>query len=803
VNGFWQDVRYAYRMLIKNPGFTAVVVIAMGLGIGANTMIFSVLNAILLRDLPIEHSERLVAIEARTPREGAGAEFSFPDLSDLRQRSRTLESVSGFYTGLALVTLGRDAERLQDAVISPGLFHTLGLRPMMGREFLPEEEQEGKQYASVIISHRIWSQRLGSDPKAVGRTLKINGRVRTVVGVMPPGIRFPETADFWLPLAYLPADMARHERFLDVIGRLRPGATVDQARAELGTLARSLLHDHPESNRGVTFLAEPYREYLAKEIRPPMIMLMSAVVFVLLIACANVANLMLARATVRQREMGLRAALGAGRGRLARQLLTESVMVALAGGALGVLIAYWSNDIVMASIPIELAWWMKFGIDGGALLFTAAVAVASGLLFGLAPVFQVTDQSLYESLKDGGSQVSAGRAHHRMRNGLVVTEIALSLVLLAGAGLMIRSFLRMQEIRGGLDPQGVITGRVTLPVAVYPEDGDRRRFFAELLPEIASLPGVVSASVTGQLPYGNSSSTRPIMVEGHEQDREEQMPWANYSPVSPGFFATLRIPRRLGRDFVAEDRAGSPPVAIVNESAARLLWPGQDPLGRRLRFGARDTSAWRTVIGVVADVRQLARRDRVSAQVYVAHAQDPVQSMTLVVRARGNPAALTDPLRRLVRARDADLPLYDLRTMPEAVYLAVWEPRLYALLMAFFALIALVIAAVGIYGVMAYSVAHRTQEIGIRMAMGAAQGTVVRMVVVQGMRLTALGLGIGLAVAFVITRLMASLLFGVSAGDPPTFLGVAVILAGSALLACWLPARRATRIDPMVALRSE
>jgi len=361
----------------------------------------------------------------------------------------------------------------------------------------------------------------------------------------------------------------------------------------------------------------------------------------------------------------------------------------------------------------------------------------------------------------------------------------------------------MQEIRGGLDPQGVITGRVTLPVAVYPEDGDRRRFFAELLPEIASLPGVVSASVTGQLPYGNSSSTRPIMVEGHEQDREEQMPWANYSPVSPGFFATLRIPRRLGRDFVSEDRAGSPPVAIVNESAARLLWPGQDPLGRRLRFGARDTSAWRTVIGVVADVRQLARRDRVSAQVYVAHAQDPVQSMTLVVRARGNPAALTDPLRRLVRARDADLPLYDLRTMPEAVYLAVWEPRLYALLMAFFALIALVIAAVGIYGVMAYSVAHRTQEIGIRMAMGAAQGTVVRMVVLQGMRLTALGLGIGLAVAFVITRLMASLLFGVSAGDPPTFLGVAVILAGSALLACWLPARRATRIDPMVALRSE
>ena len=512
---------------------------------------------------------------------------------------------------------------------------------------------------------------------------------------------------------------------------------------------------------------------------------------------------MLARATVRQREMSLRAALGAGRGRLTRQLLTESVMVALAGGALGVLIAYWSNDIVMASIPIELAWWMKFGIDGGALLFTAAVAVTSGLLFGLAPAFQVSDRSLYESLKEGGSQVSSGIAHHRMRNGLVVTEIALSLVLLAGAGLMIRSFLRMQDLRGELDPEGVITGRVTLPVAVYPEDEERSRFFAALLPEIASLPGVVSVSAAGQLPHGNDSWRRSVMVEGHEQDREEQMPWVNYSPLAPGFFATLRIPRRSGRDFVAGDRAGSPPVAIVNESAARLLWPGQNPLGKRLKFGARDTSAWRTVVGVVADVRQVVRGPGTAAQVYVAHAQDPVQSMTMVVRARGNPGALGAPLRRLIRARDADLPLYDLRTMPEAIHRAVWEPRLYALLMGFFALIALVIAAVGIYGVMAYSVAHRTQEIGIRMAMGAEQGTVLRMVMVQGVRLTALGLGIGLAVAFGTTRLMASLLFGVSAGDPPTFVGVVVILAGSALLACWLPARRATRVDPMVALRSE
>ncbi|HUK61682.1 MAG TPA: ABC transporter permease [Dongiaceae bacterium] len=802
MTGFWQDVRFAWRMLLKSPGFTAVVVIAMGLGIGVTTMVFSFVNALLFRDLPLPHAERIVALETRSAIQDAGDQFSSLDFDDLRSRTRTLESVSAYYGGLALVNFGGEAERLRNALITPGLLRTIGLTPALGREFLPEEGQFGHQYASVIISHRIWRQRFGADPNILGKTLRMNGRVRAIVGVMPRGVQFPEIADFWMPLAFDPADADRSERYLQVLGRLAPGATVAQAQAEMASLAGVLAREHPETDRGWTIRVRPYRERLGEPVRAPMTMLMAAVLFVLLIACANVANMLLARGASRRREIALRAAIGASRGRTIRQLLTEAVLLSLAGGALGVLIATWGNDLVIGSIPIELAWWMHFGVDGTALAFTLVVAVGSGLLFGLAPVVQLSEGALFGALKEGGRS-SAGHHHLRMRNGLVVAEIALSLVLLAGAGLMIRSFLRMQEIRGGFDPHGVISGRVTLPVAVYPEDDQRRRFFQDLIPRVAALPGVEAASATSQLPYGEDSWTRVVTREGHERDAIDRLPHLNFSTVAPGYFAALRIRLRAGRDFGPADGPASQRVAIVNQAAARLLWPGQDPLGKRLQFGPRDTSGWRTVVGVVGDVRQLARFERIAGQVYVPHAQEPLQSLTLVVRAHGDPAALAGPLRRLVRERDPDLPLYDLHTMPESIRLAVWESKIYTQLMTFFALVALAIAAVGIYGVMAYTVANRTQEIGVRMAMGAARHAVLRMVIGQGMRLTAIGLGIGLAVGFGVTRLMASLLFGVSATDPPTYLGVVVILAGSALLACWLPALRATRVDPMVALRSE
>jgi putative ABC transport system permease protein len=802
MTGFLQDLRYAYRMLIKDPGFTAVVVVALGLGIGANTMIFSVVNAVLMKRLPFHEPERIVALDERTRADQEGDGLSFLDMIDVRERAHSLEGVSSLYESQAYLTLGREPERFNSAVITPGLFKTLGVAPLIGREFVAEEGVDGKQYGAVMISHRLWSQRLGSDPKVLGRTYKMNGRVRTVVGVVPPGIRFPENADFWTPLAYKPSEETRADRYLETVARLAPGASLDQVRAELAGISRTLERDHPETNQRVRFTAELYRDHLSSDVKPPMIMLMLAVVFVLLIACANVANLMLARSTARQRELSLRVALGAGRGRIARQLLTECLLISLVGGLLGVLIAYWGNDVLLGTIPVELPYWMTFGIDRAALLFTLAVSIGSALAFGLAPVLHLPRTTVYESLKDGGTQVSGGRGQNRMRSGLVVAEIALALVLLAGAGLMMRSFLRMEEQRSGIDAHGVLTGRITLPVAVYKEDVDRRAFYERVLPSIAALPGVVSASAVANLPLGNSSWSRTVQVEGTHKETAD-LPVTTFGAITPAYFATLRIPFRAGRDFSAADDEKAPLVAIVNRSAARRLWPGKDPLGQRFNFGSRDTAGWRTVVGVVEDVRQSARSKDEVAQVFVPHAQFPIQTMCLLIRAAGSPGALAQPVRRLLQSRDPDLPFYEVHTMDEWVRIAVWEPKLYAGLMGAFALIALVIAGVGIYGVMAYSVAQRTQEIGIRMAMGAARGAVLRMVIGQGMTLAGMGLGIGLAVAFAITRLMASLLFGVSASDPPTFLGVIVILAGSALLACWLPALRATRVDPMVALRQE
>jgi putative ABC transport system permease protein len=802
MNGFWQDVRFGFRMLMKQPGFTIVVVVAMGLGIGVTTMIYSVVHSVLMPSLPYPHHEQLLSIESRRPSGNDDEVLSYPDILELRQRSKTIEKVSAWFESMAYLTLGSEPERFNSAAITPGTLATLGIKPLIGREFVPEEGVPGKQYAAVIISHRLWKDRLHSDRGVLGRVFKINGRMRTVVGIMPEGIRFPELADFWIPLASDPKEDVRGARYLEVIARLRPGATLNDAKAELATISKTLEQEYPNDNKNIRFHPFSYFEDLVDDARPPMIMLMAAVVFVLLIACANVANLMLARAIARQRELSLRSALGAGRGRIARQLFTESVLIAAFGGVLGVVIAYWSMDLCLSTIPIEFPYWMRFGIDGHALAFTAAIAVGSGLVFGLAPVLHIARVPIYETLKEAGAQMSSGRGHHRMRNALVIAEIALSLVLLAGAGLMIRSFLSMQNQSAGIETDHVLTGRVTLPVAVYADDASKRVFFQEMLPRIAALPGVTAASATANIPLGNNSWSRTVILPEKEQASSLEWPVVLYAPVVPGYFETMGIPLLAGRDFTSADAESARFVAIVNRSAARQLWPGKDPLGQRLRYES-DTLRWRTVVGVVGDVRQAASdRDRV-AQIYLPHAQEPVQTLSLVIRTRGNPAALATPVRRLIQSRDPDLPFYEARTMNESIRYAIWEPRLYAQLMGSFAFIALVIAVVGIYGVMAYNVAQRTQEIGIRMAMGAARGTVLRMVIGQGMRLTAIGLGIGLAVAFGVTRLLASQLFGVSASDPPTFLGVIVILAGSALLACWLPALRATRVDPMVALRTE
>ncbi len=801
-----QDVRYALRSLRRSPGFTATVVAVMALGIGVNTNIFTVVNGILLRAMPFPAAERVVVVEQTNRATGDNdMEVSFPDLFDYRARARSFERFGAYYESNAYLTLNREPERFQSAVVSADLFPALGVKPMLGRGFTPEEEELGRNWSSVVVSHRIWRDRFASDPRVLGRTLRMNGRTRTIVGVMPPGFRFPETADFWIPLPYDPAEDHRDARFLEVVARLKPGAPLESARAELQTLAQALEREYPATNTGIGVAVVQIQERWAREIRPMMILLMAAVGFVLLIACANVANLMLARATVRHRELSLRLALSASRGRIARQLLTESVLLALAGGALGLLVAQWGMDLVLATIPIELPYFLHFEQDGRVLAFTGLVAVGTGILFGAAPALHPFGASLAESLKEGGAHASAGAARGRLRSALVVAEVALALVLLAGTGLMVRSFLRMQDPRMGLEPRGVLTGGITLPFAVYPQDEQKRVFFRELVHEVEALPGVRSAGAVTVLPAGNNSWTRSLTVEGGAATDPNTWPSFYYAAATPGYFRTVGIPLRRGREFRDADGGGAERVAIVSESAARRLWPDRDPIGRRLRFReARDSVVWRTVVGVVGDVRQLVRdHRRPLAAVYVPHAQDPHQTMSVVVRSDRDPAALAAAVRRRLQARDPDLPLYETRTLPAAIQRALWEPRLYTVLMGVFALLAVAIAAVGIHGVMAYSVAQRTQEIGIRMALGAAQGAVLRMVIGQAMRLTVLGLGIGLAAAFATTRLMANLLFGVSPSDPPTYLGVTLILAGSALLASWLPALRATRVDPMVALRCE
>ncbi len=802
MNGLFQDLRFAYRMLVKNPGFTAVVVLAMGLGIGANTSIFTIVRGILLAPLPFPHAENIVSIRSAMPGDDRPGDLSLPDFMDIRARARSFESIGAWTESQAYLTLGTEPERFTSTVMTPSVLSVLGVKPALGRGFLPEEGVDGNQLTSVILSHRIWKDRLQSDPNVIGTTLRMNGRVRTVVGVMPEDFNFPETADFWIPLGIKAVEDGRGGHWLDVVGRLAKGSTPEQANAEATAIAGALAREYPSTNKGMKIAVDSLHEALAGDARAAMIMLMSAVGFVLLIACANVANLMLARASSRHRELSVRIALGATRGRIVRQLLTECVLVALLGGVLGVFIAYWGNDLILSSIPTELPYWMKFEIDGWILAFTALITVASGLAFGIAPALHVSRGSLFESLKDGGAHSGTGRGHHRMRNGLVVAEIALAMVLLAGAGLMIRSFLRMQEVGGTFDPEGVLAGRVTLPVARYPEDLQKTQFFAELLPRVRALPGVMAASAGGHLPLGRDASSLNVSTEAHIDDGPSQFPVLNHSIVLPGYFATLDIPIRAGRDFTPADGPRSPRVGIVNESAARILWPKEEPLGKRFKFGANDTAGWCTVVGVVPDVRQHIESQLI-AQVYVPHAQDAVQSLYILVRANGDPTPLAAPIRALLQARDRDLPFYEVSTLRAAISLAVWEPRLYAWLMGAYSIIALAIAAVGIYGVMAYRVEQRTQEIGIRMALGAPQGAVLRMVVGQGMRLTVLGLGIGLAAAFAVTRLMAGMLFGVDPNDPPTFIGITVILALSAMLASWLPAWRASRVDPMTALRHE
>jgi predicted permease len=804
-----QDVRYALRSLRRSPGFVAVVVSVLALGIGVNTMIFSMVYGLMVRPWPLPHFDRVMTIVERNLKQDIKNDgVSWLNYQDFRHELKSYDAIGGFWEIIGQVVLDKEPERLQATVITAEMLPALGLRAQLGRNITEDENVFDKGLGVVMISDRIWRQRYGGRPEVLGRTLRLNGRTRTIVGVMPKGFRWPETSDFFIPAPNVMTPEEASERAdhnLSITARLKPGVSRKQADAEIATIYARLRHDNPAALKDWTASVEGFADNWRRGLVPMMWIMSLAVAFVLLIACANVANLMLARATTRKREISVRLALGASRGRVVRQLLTESLILSLAGAAIGVALAIIGNRLWLGMIPLELPFWMKFVIDTPVLLFTVLVATMSAVAFGLLPAFQASDTRLSEAIREGSSQAGQGRARHRARNALVVAEVALSLTLLVASGLMVRSLTAMIDSERLVRSQGVITARVLLPVATWKDDSTRREFCDRVLPLAKALPGVDRVSITTMLPLSrNSNGSRIVSETGTHTDTERPLR-TNFTEVYPDYFAAMGIPIQSGRDFTWDDGPGAPSVVIVNQSLANALWPKQDPLGKRLKPVSDERKlGWRTVVGVVPDVTQnLEDNERTDNAMFVPHRQEPDQQFTWVIHTNGEPMDVVKPLRDMMRSQAPDVPLTDVRTLHDHVRFSVWTHRLFGSLMAVFAVLALIIAGVGLYGVMAYSVAQRTQEIGVRMALGAQSRDVVGLVVGQALRLTLLGTGIGFAAAFALTRGMASQLFGVSTTDPPTYAMVGLILALSSVLAAWVPAYRATRVDPMRALRCD
>ncbi|MBV8858087.1 MAG: ABC transporter permease [Acidobacteria bacterium] len=805
----WRDLGFAARMLWKNPGFTAVAVLAVALGVGANTTIFSVVNALLLRPFAYETTQRVVMVWERGVDQTNNRNSVAPaNYMDWRDQTRVFEELAAYGQQHFSINEGEQPERVPGAVVTPSLFRVLAARAERGRTF---SEEEGKAGADpvVLIKHSLWLERFGADPDIVGRTVRIDNKPRTVVGVMPEEFDFPLNAcQVWAPLAFDADDAKdRDNHYLQVVGLMRPGVSVAQADAEVRAVADRARTLYPDTNGGRTAFAESLTDSFTRGPKPYIIVLLGAVGFVLLIACANVANLLLVRASSRQRELAVRTALGASRWRLIRQLLTESLLLALIGGAAGLLFSVWGVDFISKGMPPTftkyIPGWKHMRIDSTVLLFTLGASVLTGIVFGIVPALQATRTNLNEALKEGGQRGSTG-GRNLMRSVLVVAEVALSLVLLAGAGLMVRSFYEMMRADLGLRPDGVLVAQMSLPKAAYPEKAQSVDFYERLVARMRALPGVASAAAINFVPMsrdGNSSSQ--FYVEGRPAPPPDRRPYANYNVVTPGYFETAGTRVLRGRGFQESDDERAPLVCVVNETLARHMFPGEDPVGHRLVVSEKE-APWE-IVGVSADVKNEDLAQEAEWEFYRPHRQEPWYTMALVVRAgEGQTATGLAPLvRGEVKALDAGLPVYNVRTMQDVVDEAVSPKRLTMFLLAFFAAGALLLAAVGLYAVMSYAVAQRRHEIGIRLALGAQGRDILTLVLSQGLLLTLVGLGLGLAGALGVTRVMASILYGVSATDPLVFGGVALVLAAAALLACYVPARRATKVDPMIALRYE
>ena len=794
-----QDLRYGARMLFKQPGFTLIAIFTLALGIGANTAIFSVVNALLLRPLPYPDSEQLAWVWMDNRQEGIAEDItSWPNFEDWRTQNQSFQGMAGVRDRRFNLTGTGEPEELNGANVSANFFDLMRVSPQQGRAFSADEEQEGREQV-VVIGHGLWQRRFGGDAKLVGQTLSLNGQPHTIIGVMPPGFQFPNQTEIWKPL--VPDAQLRTARgafWLPVIGRLKPGVTRAQAQAEMAGIAQHLEEQYPNSNRGFGVNVVLLHEQLVGKLRTALWVLLGAVACVLLIACANVANLLLARAAARQKEIALRAALGASRGRVVRQLLTESVLLAALGGVSGLLLARWGLDALVALAPSDLPRAESITIDQRVLFFTLGLSLLTGVVFGLAPALQSSKLGLSEVLKEGGR--STGGGGQRTRSALVVAEIALALVLLVSAGLLLRSSWRLQQVNPGFNPERVLKVRLSLPPSKYREGVQAAAFYQQLLERLRALPGVQAAGVTSSVLLNKVHSSSGILIEGRPAPNGPR-PELPMDSVSPGYFQVLDMPLVQGRQFNEQDKADGLPVAIVNETMARRFWPNEDPLGKRFNFG--DGGRWWTVVGVVRDSRRQGLDAPIRIESFLPHAQRPLGAMEVVLRTTDNPLAMTRTVRSAVWSLDGDLPVSEIQSVEQMLGARVAPRRFNLLLLGLFAFVAMLLAAVGIYGVMSYGVTQRTHEIGIRMALGAGPGAVLKLVVGHGMLLTLLGVAAGLAAAFALTRLMTTLLFGVSATDPLTFSLIALLLLLVALLACWIPARRATRVDPMIALRCD
>jgi putative ABC transport system permease protein len=796
---FSQDVRFAVRLLWKNPGFTAVAVLALGLGIGANTAIFSVVQAVLLRPLPYIAPDRIV--ELKETALGRLLTIAPPNYLDWKTQSRSFESMAAYNPATATLNGAGEPEQIDAAAVAADLFHVLGVTPLLGRGFLPDEERPGGPRA-VVLGYGLWQRRFGGDPRILERSLTFDGVRHPVVGVMPRGFVFPETVALWFPRVLTEDDLKPAQRgahYLNAIARLKPGVTVAQAYADLSSIEQRIAEQFPDKLEGYGVWVRPLYESVVGGVRRPLLMILGAVGFVLLIACANVSNLLLARATTRGSEIAVRVALGAGRFRIVRQLLAESVMLSLASGIIGVLLAAWGVRALSWVLPADLPRAESIDVNLFVLAFSVGVSVITGLLFGVAPAIYASTPDVGAFLRDGRHDGS-GRGRRTLRSVFIASEVALSLVLLAGAGLALRSFARLSAVSPGFDPSGLLSVTVVTPEARYPDAGVIARFYRTYVEELAAEPGVSAAGAVMIPPLAQDGFGGTFSIAGKVETNDRRM---QVRPVTAGYLEALRIPLKRGRLLTPSDREGAQPVVVISEEAAKRYWPGEDPIGKRLRIhvsiGHKEPQ--REVVGVVGDVRIRSLDQPVAPVAYVPHAQYSAEQMTVFVRAAGDPVTLLPAIKSRLARIDPEIALTRVRTGDQIVGASVAQPRFRMVLLGLFAAIALVLAAIGLYGVMAFAVGQRQSELGLRMALGADAGDVLRLVLRQGLAPVAAGLVIGLLASGAFTQVMTGLLYEVEPFDPPTLAAVACLLALVATTACYLPARRATRIDPLSALR--